>query len=86
RGGQTYETDEVDETNETTGAAGRRGAGLGLSLVKRFVELHDGAISIKSRPGKGTSVIVRLPAPAEGRPPAAGKGTEEPEHGSKATA
>ncbi len=61
-------------------AASRRGAGLGLSLVKRFVELHDGTVGIKSRPGKGTSVIVRLPAPA------AEKGGEEPEQGSLANA
>jgi len=42
----------------------RSGAGLGLSLVKRFVELHDGSVEIKSRPGRGTSVTVRLPLKA----------------------
>jgi signal transduction histidine kinase len=58
----------------------RRGGGLGLSLVKRFVELHDGVVSIKSRPGKGTSVVVRLPVEA------ARKVAEEPEQGSSASA
>jgi two-component system CheB/CheR fusion protein len=42
---------------------GRAGLGLGLSLVKRLVELHDGtveAISDKVRPG--TEIVVQLPA------------------------
>jgi len=38
-----------------------QGNGLGLSLVKRIVELCEGKISIKSAPGKGTTFIVELP-------------------------
>lgn len=41
-----------------------RGAGLGLSLVTRFVELHDGRVEIRSAPGRGTTVICRLPTGA----------------------
>lgn len=37
------------------------GAGLGLSLVKRIVELHGGMIDIKSAPGAGTTVTCRFP-------------------------
>ncbi|WP_370571788.1 PAS domain S-box protein [Methanomethylovorans sp.] len=37
------------------------GAGLGLSLVKRFVEMHQGRIWIESEIGKGTAVIFELP-------------------------
>jgi signal transduction histidine kinase len=37
-----------------------RGMGLGLSVVKRFVELHGGTVSVESRP-TGTRVSVRLP-------------------------
>ena len=40
----------------------RRGTGLGLSLTRRFVELHDGALSIESRPGVGTTVRLHFPA------------------------
>ncbi len=39
-----------------------RGAGIGLSLVRRIVEEHHGQIRISSRPGEGTEVSVRLPA------------------------
>ena len=39
-----------------------RGAGLGLSIVRSFVELHRGQIEIDSTEGKGTRVTVRLPA------------------------
>jgi signal transduction histidine kinase len=43
----------------------RRGSGLGLSLVKSFVELHGGSVSIDTAPGRGAKVICRLPiAPA----------------------
>lgn len=38
------------------------GAGLGLSLVKNFVELHGGSLAIKSAPNRGTTVTCRLPA------------------------
>ncbi len=39
----------------------RGGAGLGLSIVKSFVELHGGIVDISSREGRGTTVTCRLP-------------------------
>jgi signal transduction histidine kinase len=39
----------------------RRGAGLGLSIVKSFVELHGGAVAIDSKEGVGTTVVCRFP-------------------------
>ena len=38
------------------------GTGLGLPLVKSFVEMHSGALDLKSSLGVGTHVTIRLPA------------------------
>jgi PAS domain S-box-containing protein len=37
------------------------GSGIGLSVVYRILQLHDGTVEAKSQPGRGTAVIVRLP-------------------------
>jgi len=37
------------------------GSGIGLSVVYRIVQLHDGTVEAKSQPGRGTALIVRLP-------------------------
>ncbi|MGE5147311.1 MAG: sensor histidine kinase [Candidatus Eiseniibacteriota bacterium] len=37
------------------------GAGLGLPLAKRLIELHGGTLAIESAPGEGTTVTVTLP-------------------------
>ena len=42
----------------------KRGAGLGLSIVKGFVELHGGTVDIDSGAGKGTLVTCRFPVEA----------------------
>jgi len=46
-----------------------RGAGLGLALVRSFVELHGGDVKMKSSPGSGTSVICHLPETASPKGP-----------------
>jgi signal transduction histidine kinase len=38
-----------------------RGTGLGLSLVRSFVELHGGTVGIDSAPGQGTTVTCVFP-------------------------
>jgi len=41
-----------------------QGSGLGLAIAKSLVELHGGAMRIRSRLGRGTLVMVRLPTDA----------------------
>ncbi len=38
------------------------GEGLGLTIVQRIVERHDGEVTVESTPGEGTTFVVRLPA------------------------
>ena len=40
----------------------RTGAGLGLSLVQSFINLHGGDVELESEPGVGTKVVCRLPS------------------------
>lgn len=44
--------------NDSTHAI--KGSGLGLYLVKYFIELHNGSISAQSKLGEGTSFIIKL--------------------------
>ena len=43
----------------------QRGPGLGLTIVKTFVNLHGGTVSLEHRKPKGTKVTVSLPANAK---------------------
>ena len=40
---------------------GKRGSGLGLSMVREIVERHEGTVEVRSRKGGGTTFAIRLP-------------------------
>jgi signal transduction histidine kinase len=43
---------------------GRKGIGLGLSVVKAFVKMHGGTIAVESKPGQGTTFRITIPCRA----------------------
>lgn len=45
--------------------AGIEGSGIGLSIVKSFVELHEGVIKVKSQQNKGSEFIIKIPVKLE---------------------
>lgn len=55
-------TNDNEGTNvEAESVRKREGAGLGLTLVKNIIELHEGTITIDSKPGEGTVATISLP-------------------------
>lgn len=63
--------DKYDRVFETFGQVSQgfnrahQGAGLGLPIVKRLVDLMGGAISFESTPGQGTTFFVSIPVAVE---------------------
>lgn len=56
-----------DRFRQVDGSATRRyqGTGLGLALVKELTEQQGGLVEIKSQPGEGTTVSIKLPMSCE---------------------
>lgn len=42
-----------------------QGSGLGLHLVRRIIEAHDGSVAVHSEPGKGSTFVIELPTAQE---------------------
>jgi signal transduction histidine kinase/ActR/RegA family two-component response regulator len=61
--------DSVFKPFNRGGQAGSKGAGLGLSIVRRLIEQMHGTLALESEPGRGTCFRVDLPSadgPASG--------------------
>jgi two-component system NtrC family sensor kinase len=54
--------DKIFDTFFTTKTDSVKGVGLGLSVCYGFIRDHGGDIQVESRPGAGTTFIIRLPA------------------------
>jgi signal transduction histidine kinase len=51
----------LDKNVSSLGTAQEKGTGLGLILCKEFVEKSGGSIKVDSKPGIGSTFIMRLP-------------------------
>ncbi|MGV3491917.1 MAG: PAS-domain containing protein [Devosia sp.] len=54
----------LDRTDSLAGSTRQRGSALGLNIVRAFVNMHGGTISLERREPRGTRVIVSLPSDA----------------------
>ncbi|WP_055047566.1 sensor histidine kinase [Devosia sp. A16] len=54
----------LDRNEALAGPVRQRGAGLGLSIVRAFVNMHGGTIAVERREPRGTRVVVSLPSDA----------------------
>jgi len=52
---------QFDSKKSSFGRAGEMGLGLGLQLVREFIEVNEGSILVESVEGNGTAFIVKLP-------------------------
>lgn len=48
--------------HQRPGTDGEKGTGLGMPLVKRYVEVHNGTLDVSSKEGIGTRFVISLPA------------------------
>jgi signal transduction histidine kinase len=55
---------ELDALFQPFHGSFEKGSGLGMAIVHRIVNDYGGEVRVTSKPGAGTTVEVRLPAPA----------------------
>ncbi len=64
-----YQPVAFERFESTTKSKDSRRAGLGLALVRSFVEMHGGWVELDSTVGKGTRVICHLPREQRAKQP-----------------
>ncbi len=60
--GTGIKKDEISKVFDPFFTTKKNGLGLGLSMTKRVIEEHGGKVDINSKEGKGSEVIISLPA------------------------
>lgn len=60
------------------GEGSRGGSGIGMSLVKMFIEMHHGEVTVDSQLGHGTTFTIIIPCKQEGEITTADEETEKP--------
>ena len=58
---QKYIFDQFYRVTEGDLAHKAKGSGLGLNLVKRMMKAHNGTVSVRSKPGEGSTFILKFP-------------------------
>jgi len=59
--GEGIAMEELPQVMQPFYTTKKRGTGLGLMIVQRIVREHGGQLEIKSHPGQGTTVLIKLP-------------------------
>ncbi|MCW0483865.1 sensor histidine kinase [Gaoshiqia sediminis] len=58
---QRYVFDQFYRVTEGDLAHKAKGSGLGLNLVKRMMKAHGGSVAVRSKPGEGSTFILKFP-------------------------
>ncbi len=64
--GEGMDQDTLDSARDPFFTTRPRGTGMGLAIVDRIVKLHDGAVTLESVRGGGTTIRLTLPVGIEG--------------------
>ena len=59
--GKGISKENVDKIFEPFFTTKKSGTGIGLALVKKIIDMHNGKIAIESKEGEGTRFIISLP-------------------------
>ncbi|MCX5805395.1 MAG: ATP-binding protein [Proteobacteria bacterium] len=59
--GKGIDSEDIEKIFEAYYSTKKLGIGLGLAVTRRFIEEHEGIVSIESEIGKGTKMKIRIP-------------------------